>query len=210
MVEITLPIVLQLLQTAGILVGIVYYITIMRNQQKNQELALKGQEEAEKTRQRELIFQRFQTFDLDFTKAWADVMFMDVSTPEQWLEAYDPKVNPETWANMSFLGNRYNNLGIMLKEKIIDPEMLFKIFNPTSIMTAWEHYKRSIMARREHRNQPDLFESFEFLADEARRRYPDITPSRAQWGSEWSKNQAAPILCARLLDFFPIRLQIWA
>jgi hypothetical protein len=44
MVEITLPIILQLLQTAGILVGIIYYITIMRNTQKTRELTLQSQE----------------------------------------------------------------------------------------------------------------------------------------------------------------------
>ncbi len=58
MVEITLPLVLQILQTAGILVGIIYYITIMRNTQKTrelslraQELTLKAQEQAKETRQ---------------------------------------------------------------------------------------------------------------------------------------------------------------
>jgi hypothetical protein len=44
MVEITLPIVLQILQTVGILVGIVYYITIMRNSQRTRELSLQAQE----------------------------------------------------------------------------------------------------------------------------------------------------------------------
>jgi hypothetical protein len=42
MVEITLPIILQILQTAGILVGIVYYITIMRNSYKAQQMTLKA------------------------------------------------------------------------------------------------------------------------------------------------------------------------
>jgi len=42
MVEITLPIMLQIMQTVGILVGIIYYITIMRNTQKTRELTLKA------------------------------------------------------------------------------------------------------------------------------------------------------------------------
>jgi len=40
MVEITLPIVLQIVQTAGIFVGIVYYLTIMRNNQRTQRIQL--------------------------------------------------------------------------------------------------------------------------------------------------------------------------
>ncbi len=37
MVEITYQMVLSTLQTAGILVGIIYYITIMRTSQRNQQ-----------------------------------------------------------------------------------------------------------------------------------------------------------------------------
>jgi hypothetical protein len=169
MVEITLSIVLQFFQTAGILVGIIYYLTIMRNVQRS--------------KQREMIFQRFH-FDLDFSKAWADVMYKDVSTLEQWREVYDPVANPQSFANMTFLQNRYQLLGIMLKEKVVDSEMLFQLFNPVSIMTAWEHYREQIIARRETGNQPTLFEGFEYLAEEARKRNPDITPRKARWGYE--------------------------
>jgi arginine exporter protein ArgO len=65
MVEFTIPLVLDIIRTAGILVAIVYYITIMRNQQRTRELSLKAQEEAEKARQREMIIQRSQTYGLD-------------------------------------------------------------------------------------------------------------------------------------------------
>jgi preprotein translocase subunit YajC len=44
MVEITYQMVMSTLQTAGILVGIFYYIMTLRNQRKNQELTLKAQE----------------------------------------------------------------------------------------------------------------------------------------------------------------------
>ena len=38
MMEITLPIVLQILQTLGILVGIIYYLSIMRSNQRTNKL----------------------------------------------------------------------------------------------------------------------------------------------------------------------------
>ena len=40
MVEITLPIILQIVQTVGILVGIAYYLIIMRNSQRSQQIQL--------------------------------------------------------------------------------------------------------------------------------------------------------------------------
>ena len=61
MVEIAYQMVLQILQTVGILVGIVYYITILRNSQK--------------ARQTELLFQRHKV-DLDYVRSWADVLLV--------------------------------------------------------------------------------------------------------------------------------------
>ena len=73
MVDITLSIVLQFVQTVGILVGIIYYISIMRANQKTQERTLKAQEEAEKSRKREMIFSRSQSYTLEFAQAYIAV-----------------------------------------------------------------------------------------------------------------------------------------
>jgi uncharacterized protein HemX len=69
MVEITLPIMIQIVQTLALLVGIVYYITIMRNTQKTrelslraQELTLKAQEQAKETRQAGLLMQIYEAY----------------------------------------------------------------------------------------------------------------------------------------------------
>lgn len=177
MVEITLPVILQIVQTTGILVGIVYYLSIMRNMQKTREQTLKNQEEAEKARQRDLILQRIHGFDIPFARAWGDVMFKD---PERWNEVYDPNKNLDTWANMVYLQNRYQNVGVLLKEGYIEGDLLFQIFNPGSIIAAWEHFKANILSRSKSRSQPDLFSGFEYLAMIARKKYPDVVPSRPQ------------------------------
>jgi hypothetical protein len=59
MVEITLPIVLQIIQTVSISVGIIYYLFIMRNVQKS--------------RQRENLFLRLQSFDKTYNEAREDL-----------------------------------------------------------------------------------------------------------------------------------------
>jgi uncharacterized membrane-anchored protein YhcB (DUF1043 family) len=50
MVEITYQMVLSTLQTIALIVGIAYYLIIMRNSQRNQALALRAQEQALETR----------------------------------------------------------------------------------------------------------------------------------------------------------------
>jgi uncharacterized protein HemX len=67
MVEITYQMILSTLQTIALIVGIVYYLIIMRNTQKTrelslraQELTLKAQEQAKETRQAQLLRARAQ------------------------------------------------------------------------------------------------------------------------------------------------------
>ena len=47
--------VLSTIQTIALVVGIIYYITIMRNQQKTRELTLKSQEQTLETRQTNIL-----------------------------------------------------------------------------------------------------------------------------------------------------------
>jgi hypothetical protein len=84
MVEITLPIVLQLLQTAGLLVGIVYYITIMRNSQRTQQMQLE-------TRQVQLFMQMHQQLNSTIIEhvgdsEWIDILNTKVSGFDEYLQ----------------------------------------------------------------------------------------------------------------------------
>jgi len=132
-----------------------YYISTLRN--------------AEKTRQREQIYLRFQSFDMPYMRALADVM------PKDWtnLEEYT-SLDPETRANHSFLLTRYQNIGLMLKEKMMDPDLLFQIFNPQFIMRLWEKSENGIKGNRETNNYPTYMDAFEYLYNETKKRYPDI------------------------------------
>lgn len=177
MVEITLPIVLQIVQTTGILVGIIYYITIMRNTQRTREQALKAQEEAEKSRQREQIQLRIQSVDQAYLKAWTNVLTQKASTIEEWDNIFNPITDPELFNDMLYIQARYQSIGVMLKEKMIDPDLLYKIYTPNSIVTTWEHYRIKLLSRREEVGDPGMWREFEYLYEETKKRYPDITPT---------------------------------
>jgi hypothetical protein len=175
MVEITYQMILSTIQTASLVVGIVYYLTIMRNTQKTRELSLKAQEEAERARQREMILLRFHSFDREWARAWTNVLFQDVNTLEKWQKVFNPIEEPENFADMIFLQTRYQNIGLMLKESIIEPDLLFQIYQPDSVLSAWEQYEVNIRYRREFTNDPTYQSGFEYLYVEAKKRYPDIS-----------------------------------
>ena len=175
MVELTVPIVLQGVQTVGILVGIVYYITIMRNQQRTQMLSLKAQEEAEKSRQREMILLRAQNYSLDYTKAYSDVWGMrDWKTPEEFHKKYGILTNPEAFSKVVYVRSVFNWAGLLLKEKGIDPELVFQLYAPNTIIGLWDMYEPIILDVRQRFNYPEYWEPFEYLYNEAKKRYPDL------------------------------------
>ena len=53
--QVTFQTLFQFLQTVGILVGVYYYISTIRTNQRNQELTRKAQEQALETRQAQLL-----------------------------------------------------------------------------------------------------------------------------------------------------------
>ena len=151
----------------GLTASIFYYASVLKN--------------AENARQREQIQIRIQSADLQYSRAWTHVMFKKTSTREEWMNVFDPVKDPELFAEMIFIRSRFQNLGAMLREKIIDPDLLFKIYPPNAIMITWEHMKPNIMARRDELNDPTSMSEFEYLYDETKKRFPNLIPKTREY-----------------------------
>jgi len=184
MVEITLPIVLQLIQTVALLVGIIYYIMTIRVNQRNQEIALRNQElaliaqeKAEKNRQRDMIIQRSQSYGLEYTSAYMEVNNMtDWETPEEFLDKYGAEVNPEANSKWTYIMRLYEMAGLHLQEGA-DPEILFELWPVMAVLNLWERFEPVIKYQRERNNAPFMYEPFEYLYKEVKKKYPDVIPS---------------------------------
>ena len=160
MVEITLPIMLQIIQTVSISVGIIYYLFIMRNVQKS--------------RQRENLLLRFQILGKTYNDAKEDFLEQDWGST---MEDYS-KHSPESRANFNFIQSSLNNIGVMMKEKLIDPEMFYQIYSPRLIMRHWETIEDIINNYREITKDTKYNEAFEYLYNDAKKRFPDIISRR--------------------------------
>ncbi len=79
---------------------------------------------------------------------------------------------------MIFIQSRFQSLGVMFKEGFIEPELLYKIYSPHTIMLTWEHYLPNLVSRRKELNDPNLHSDFEYLYNETKKRYPDIIPKK--------------------------------
>jgi hypothetical protein len=183
MVEITLPIVLQILQTAGILVGISYYLVIMRNSQKTRELALKAQELTlqsqeltRKAQQQALETRQAQLFMNIYNLRWNDPHFDDVIHRidslrwKDWDEyqALFDYSNPETRDNhlaMSTLMNFYTGVGVLLKLNLVDIRLISYLMS-NSTRAFWEKVESIVEEAREHWYGPGFLTETEYLYNE--------------------------------------------
>ena len=146
----------------GVTIALIYYAQVLRNQ--------------ERARQRDQLQLRIQSADLPYARAWTNVIFKKATNREEWMEVYNPFTDPELFAEMIFIQARFQSLGVMLKEKIIDPELLYRIYQPSSILATWEHYRPNVLARREELNDPNLMSEFESLYNATREKYPNVIP----------------------------------
>ena len=170
MVEFTYQMVLSTLQTIALMVGIVYYITIMRNQQKTRELALRAQEHATETRQTQIFMQLFQQLNSEESaKSWAELINMRVPDYEEFLQKYDSSVNPAHYAKRIHLWWTFNCIGELLRTETIEPDLVLRLQLSPMVIAMWENWGPIIEEIRERENFPEYGEGFEYLYHELKR-----------------------------------------
>jgi hypothetical protein len=132
MVEITLSVVLQIIQTIALIVGIAYYLFIMRNSQRNQELARKAQEHAAETRQAQLFMQMYNRFREDITPYELSVFTTKLSGFDEYLEK--SKSDEEFRKVVNALFGFYEGLGVIVKKGYMDIELVALMWAGTTRM----------------------------------------------------------------------------
>jgi hypothetical protein len=173
MVVLTYQMVLSTLQTAGLLVGIVYYITIMRNQQKTRGLTLKAQEQTLRTRESQLFMNIYnQSFaNPEFLRAGRIVQAKatQIKSLEDWVQAYDP-INPEPddpefVDAYAFILCFYEGLGVFVKEGLIDIRLIALTMTGFT-RNIWKTIAPYIDELREMSGFSRMMSEFEYLINE--------------------------------------------
>ena len=188
MAEITYQMILSTLQTVGLLVGIFYYVTTLRNAQKTRELTLqsqeltrKAQEQTAETRQTQLFMQIYQHSNSeDSYKSWAELVNLGKIDYEEYLQNYDSTVNPVHFGKRSTLWYNYNTIGELLRLNVVETDLLHRLNFDIMVIVMWETWEHIIRKNRVKESMPDLWEGFEYLYNEMKtlrdnKNYPDIT-----------------------------------
>jgi hypothetical protein len=158
--QVTFQTIFQFLQTVSILVGVYYYITTIRTNQRNQELTLE-------TRQLQLYMKVLEdNRTKEFQMQWIDVAYnQEFKDYEEWREKYGPKTNPEAYANFFHVTNWFQGIGYLVKTGVLDVKVVSEYIRPRSVVFLWEKVEPIVKVHRETTN-PGACESFEYLVHE--------------------------------------------
>jgi hypothetical protein len=138
-----------LVVSASVVAGVIYYVLEIRHQNK--------------MRQTDLVMKLYSTFSsLEFQKMWYEVRRREAKDYRDYGKKYG-------WAEYTSVNMFFEGIGILLKRKLIDIELVDDMFT-TPIKWTWEKMRDIVLETRKVSNQPELFEWFEYLYNEMEKR----------------------------------------
>ena len=181
--------ILSTLQTAGLLVGIFYYILTLRNAQHTRELALKNQE---LTLQSQELSRKAQEQAADTRKAQLVMQFLEkTSRPDmiesrikydkfEWVTANDYIQDISSFDGLNTLNGTlgyYEGIGVLVKEGLLDIRPI-TLLSSGIIRSMWEKFDPIKYEVRKELEWPRLFIECEYLYYEImkfHKEHPEIT-----------------------------------
>jgi len=134
---------------AGVLVGVVYYILEIRNQNR--------------MRQTDLVMKLYSQFSsLEFQKVWYEVLKREAKDYYDYEKKYG-------LTEYSVIDIFFEGIGILLKRKLIGIELVDDMFT-TPVKWTWEKMKDITLELRKVRNAPEIGEWLEYLYNEMKKR----------------------------------------
>jgi hypothetical protein len=127
LVEFTIPLLLDIIRTVGIIVGIIYYISIMRSQRKSRHV------------------QTFQLVNRPFSDVSIDEM--NVLMRYEWDDYEDFEAKYGSDVNIESRNLRYkcwqyfDGVGFMFRKGWIDKDMVYMITSAGSVVWMWNKFE---------------------------------------------------------------------
>jgi len=162
MVELTYQMVLSTLQTVGLLVGIFYYVMTLRNQQKNQRLAV---ESSKNQIQREHLE---RTVSKEFTRDILVVIYQEWEDFSDFLDKYGPETDFEAYTSLNNIFEQLHMLGMDMSYGFIDAEYIYDRGGETilRVLNKVEPLVNGMRSRYPIELQSEFKKYLEYLASE--------------------------------------------
>jgi hypothetical protein len=149
--------------SASVVAGVIYYSLQIRHQ----NLQIQQQN---KIRQTDLVTRL--SYDIstnkEFLEALVDTYEVEFKNYDDFVRRYGKPIS-RNQVPMSFMmmGNFFEQIGVLFRNGLIDASLVSQLF-PIDMM--WEKMKPLVEGMRKEYHQPELFEWFEYLYNEMKKR----------------------------------------
>jgi hypothetical protein len=141
--------------SAGILIAAVYYVLQIRHQTR--------------IRQTDLIMRLYTVFgSQEFGESYQEVINIKTKDTDYLTKSSDDASN-KTKLAVRTIAAFFEGVGVLLHRKLINIEIVDDLFS-SPIMMAWEKLEPIIKSTREQRKRPQIWEWFEYLYNEMKKR----------------------------------------
>ena len=148
---ITIEQVIYVIPILGLTASVFYYAMVLRNQNR--------------TRQAQLYMNLFQEIS---SQQWmmkhATLLNQEWENYEDFEKKYGSNEHPEHYAMRRSMWTQLDNIGAMLANKLLDPDMVYFLIQMRANMQ-WKKWERIIKEQRVRYTNPDDCKYFEYLVE---------------------------------------------
>lgn len=172
MVEITYQMILSTIQTIALVVGMAYYLTISKKQQKTREHTFESQEKARKAQENALETRKAQMFMQIYNESYNNDSFIDayvmladfnIHSYEEYQKLMEDEEIKKASTKVAMF---FEGVGVLIREGHISIR-LFALLMTGMTRSWWERLYKSILEEgREKRNFKRWMSESEYLYNE--------------------------------------------
>ena len=151
--------------SASIVIAVVYYILQIQHQKK--------------MRQTDLVthLSRDIALDREVLDAYVDIVEAEFEDYDDFVKKYGKFISKnQVPRSFMMMGNFYEQIGVLLRNKLIDASLVDQLF---PVSTTWEKMKPLVEGMRKEYHDPTVFEWFEYLCNEMKKREQKLQASTA-------------------------------
>ena len=142
--------------SASIVIAVVYYILQIQHQKK--------------MRQTDLVthLSRDIALDREALDAYVDIVEAEFEDYADFVKKYGKFISKnQVPRSFMMMGNFYEQIGVLLRNRLIDASLVDQLF---PVSTTWEKMKPLVEGMRKEYHDPTVFEWFEYLYNEMKKR----------------------------------------
>jgi hypothetical protein len=150
----------------GVAIAAIFYVLNLRISQKNQEISQRNMKTTLETRKLQFVTSiTNQLLSEEGQRRYGELLNMEWRDYADYEKKYGSDNNLDNYAKRMSVWKTYNTLGMLVREKLIEPEVLYSITN-TNPLLMWSKFKDIIAELQKRYGGGDTLSDLKFLNDE--------------------------------------------